>query len=117
MSDMITFPSTIIAPSFGSTVDVEDSSIVSKMEDGSVVARRKFTKSRKKWRLQWDALPIAQYNTLINFLQNTVYFAALSFQWTSFTDGNTYTVRYSEKEDFTTKAVGFMSGSITIVEV
>lgn len=117
MPDTITFPSTIMNPSYGTTIDAEDSSIVSKMEDGSVVGRRKFTKSRNTWKLQWDALPKEQYNTLFDFLKNTVYFAALPFQWTNPLDGVTYTVRYSAKEEFTTKAVNVLSGSISITEV
>ena len=49
------FPSSIIRPSYGSTVDYEDISIRSKMENGVVKARRKFTKSRKTWLLRWFA--------------------------------------------------------------
>lgn len=117
MADTITFPSSIMQPSFGTTVDVEDTSIVSKMEDGSGVGRRRFTKSRKTWKLAWDALPTAQYNTLSDFLQNTVYFAAMAFQFTSPLDNKTYTVRYASKEEFTTKEVDKLSGSITLTEV
>lgn len=117
MADTITFPDSLMQPSFGTTVDVEDTSIVSKMEDGSGIGRRKFTKSRKTWKLVWNAMPTSQYNTLMNFLQNTVYFAALTFQFTSPLDEVTYTARYISKEEFTTKEVNQVSGSITLTEV
>jgi hypothetical protein len=107
----------ILNPSYGTTIDVEDTSLTSSMSDGVVQGRRKFTKSRKTWELKWDALPTAQYLTLMDFIQNTVYFAALSFSWTCPLDGKTYTVRYSGKDKFETKAVGRLSGSISLTEV
>lgn len=110
-----TWPS-ITAPAYGTTEDVEDTSIRSTFEDGTVQARRKYTKSRKTWVLRWDSLTYTEYVTLMDFLQNTIYFSAKAFNWTSPIDGKTYVCRFVEKEAFTSKAVNTMSGSITIRE-
>ncbi|MCI7200437.1 hypothetical protein [Megasphaera elsdenii] len=111
----ITWPD-IALPDYGTTQDVEDTSIQSTFEDGTVQGRRKFTKSRKTWVLKWDAMPLDDYNRLIDFLQNTVHFAASTFLWTSPIDQKKYTVRFAAKEEFTTVAVKRMSGSITLKE-
>lgn len=115
MADVIKWPD-VTLPSYGTTEDVEDTSIRSTFEDGTIQARRKYTKSRKTWVLKWDNMPYSEYVTLMDFLQNTVYFSAKPFEWTSPIDGNTYVVRFAEKEAFTSKAVNQMTGSITIRE-
>lgn len=115
MADVIKWPD-VTLPSYGTTEDVEDTSIRSTFEDGTIQARRKYTKSRKTWVLKWDNMPYSEYVTLMDFLQNTVYFSAKPFEWTSPIDGKTYVVRFSEKEPFTSKAVNQMTGSITIRE-
>ncbi len=115
MADALKWPD-ITPPSYGSTEDVEDTSIRSIFEDGTVQARRKYTKSRKTWVLKWDNLPYAEYVTLMDFLQNKSYFSAKPFEWVSPIDGKTYTARFVEKEAFTSKAVNMMTGSITIRE-
>ena len=115
MADVIKWPDDTL-PSYGTTEDVEDTSIRSTFEDGTIQARRKYTKSRKTWVLKWDNMPYSEYVTLMDFLQNTVYFSAKPFEWTSPIDGKTYVVRFAEKEAFTSKAVNQMTGSITIRE-
>lgn len=115
MADVIKWPD-VTLPSYGTTEDVEDTSICSTFEDGTIQARRKYTKSRKTWVLKWDNMPYSEYVTLMDFLQNTVYFSAKPFEWTSPIDGKTYVVRFAEKEAFTSKAVNQMTGSITIRE-
>lgn len=115
MADVIKWPD-VTLPSYGTTENVEDTSIRSTFEDGTIQARRKYTKSRKTWVLKWDNMPYSEYVTLMDFLQNTVYFSAKPFEWTSPIDGKTYVVRFAEKEAFTSKAVNQMTGSITIRE-
>lgn len=115
MADVIKWPD-VTLPSYGTTEDVEDTSIRSTFEDGTIQARRKYTKSRKTWVLKWDNMPYSEYVTLMDFLQNTVYFSAKPFEWTSPIDGKTYVVCFAEKEAFTSKAVNQMTGSITIRE-
>ncbi|WP_308536882.1 hypothetical protein [uncultured Megasphaera sp.] len=115
MADVIKWPD-VTLPSYGTTEDVEDTSIRSTFEDGTIQARRKYTKSRKTWVLKWDNMPYSEYVTLMDFLQNTVYFSAKPFEWTSPIDSKTYVVRFAEKEAFTSKAVNQMTGSITIRE-
>lgn len=115
MADVIKWPD-VTLPSYGTTEDVEDTSIRSTFEDGTIQARRKYTKSRKTWVLKWDNMPYSEYVTLMDFLQNTVYFSAKPFEWTSPIDSKTYVVRFAEKEAFASKAVNQMTGSITIRE-
>lgn len=103
-------------PEYGTTEDVENTSLRSTFEDGTVQGRRKFTKSRRTWELKWTALPKADYLTLMDFLINTVHFSASAFLWTSPLDGKTYTARFSSKEPFETRTTGTVSGSITIRE-
>ena len=45
MADVIKWPD-VTLPSYGTTEDVEDTSIRSTFEDGTIQARRKYTKSR-----------------------------------------------------------------------
>ena len=115
MADTIQWPD-IEKPDYGTTVDVEDTSIRSTFEDGTVQARRKFTKSRKTFVLKWENMKMSDYNKLIDFLQNKVYFSAIAFNWQSPIDNKIYNVRYADKEVFTTKAVNRMPGSITLQE-
>lgn len=115
MSDAIVFPD-IIKPSYGTTIDPEDTSLLTKMDDGSQVGRRKFTKSRISWKLKWDAITKSDYLILSDFLRNTVYFSALTFKWICPLDNTTYTVRYTAKEEFETKDVNTLTGSITLTE-
>lgn len=112
---MPTWPD-IQLPDYGTTIDIEDTSIKSTFEDGTIQARRKFTKSRKTWVLKWNNLPLEDYLTLMDFLQHKVYFSAIPFQWVSPIDKKTYVVRYSDKDSFETKAINYMSGSITLQE-
>lgn len=116
ISSTIEWPN-IQPPSYGTTIDVEDTSIKSTFEDGTVQARRKFTKSRKTWVLKWENLPMSDYLTLMDFLQNRVYFSAIPFHWNNPIDRKTYLVRYADKEAFETKMFSQMSGSITLQEV
>lgn len=89
----IVFPSTIPNPEYPLKVEHEDNSITSKFEDGTVQSRLKFTKSRKTFTLTWNGLPQTHYDTLENFIVNTVKHAALVFSWTNPANNTTYNVR------------------------
>lgn len=113
---MNTFPD-IQKPSTPLKITPEDTTIRSTMEDGTVVARRKFTKIRNTYVLTWDYLSNDDYVTLMDFLENTIYMGALPFTWTQPMTGKTKTVIFISMEDFETKLYNKWSGSITLEDV
>ena len=113
---MNTFPD-IQKPSFPLDDEIEDSTIRSEMDDGTVVTRLRFTKIRHTYTLNWDALPDADYQELVTFLTETVKMGALSFSWTNPRDSTVHTVRLKSMGKFSGKAVNIWSGSITLQEV
>ena len=113
---MITFPN-IMPPSYPLKEKYEDNTIRSTMEDGSVITRRKFTRSRATFTLQYDALPIVQYTALIDFFRNTTFMGAKPFEWTHPETKKKYTVRLKELGDFELSVIGIYKGSVTLEEV
>lgn len=95
---MPSFPN-ITKPSYPFKVKHEDTSITSNFEDGSMLSRRKFTRSRKVFTLQWNNLPQAEYEILNDFIVNVVGFAAVAFEWTNPTDNRVYEVRCTSYND------------------
>ena len=87
------FPSSIPNPEYPFKVEHEDNSITSKFEDGTVQSRLKFTKSRRTWTLKWNGLKQAYYNTLENFIVNSVKHQAVVFNWTIPNTNTTVAVR------------------------
>lgn len=69
------FPN-IQKPSYQYEITPEDPSISTTMEDGSVVSRARFTKSRLIYSYHWNAMPDADKVILLDFYQNTVKGAA-----------------------------------------
>lgn len=78
----IYFPN-ISKPQYPLDIELEDTSISSKFEDGTVQSRRKFTRSRDTFTVKWEALPKSEFDTLINFIKNTIKFKANTFYWTN----------------------------------
>jgi phage-related protein len=78
----ISFPASIMKPSYAMPVLPEDTSIRSKFEDGAVQGRRKFTGHRNTYDVTWNALPQAQDEALLDFINNTIFYSAQSFLWT-----------------------------------
>ena len=123
----INFPSTIPAPSYPFNCEYENNSIISKFEDGSQQSRRKFTRSRRKWTLKWNRLTREEYLTLMNFISQTVFFSAVSFNWINAdskddtTQGvstpETVEVRVTDVGKWTNNALHYWSGTIELTEV
>lgn len=119
----INFPS-IQTPSYPFASKFEDISLQSKMEDGSVVSRAKFTRVRETFTLRWNAMPDADYSLLRSFIKDTIKGGSLKFVWTYpvITDdpysGTAFTVRLVGGDvEFSKPTVGVRSGQIVIVEV
>jgi len=65
------FPN-IQKPSYQYEVTPEDPGISTQMENGSVISRARFTKSRLTYLYHWNGMPDADKVTLLDFYQNTV---------------------------------------------
>lgn len=89
------FP-TLPNPEYPFEPEYEDNSITSKFEDGTVQSRRKFTRSRTTWTLQWNGMKQSDFSVLENFVKNIAHFKANTFNWLNIVDNNTYTVRCIE---------------------
>lgn len=98
-----------------STEKREDVSIHSQMEDGVHTGRRKWTKARKTFKLSFSGMSDADYMTMMDFIDNTVYGGALPFSWTCPWDKKQYTVYITDSGEWT-PSVGTWSGSLTFVE-
>ena len=118
----INFPTNISAPAFPFECEYEDNSIISKFEDGSQQSRRKFTRSRRKWTLNYKHITRGEYLILMNFISQTVSFSARSFNWVNAdslddTNPETVEVRVTNVGKWTNDALHYWSGSIELTEV
>ena len=59
---------------------------------GYVQSRKRFTRSRKQWVLNWPVMPVADLNTIIAFFDTNI---GGTFLWTSPVDAVEYEVRFS----------------------
>lgn len=122
MASNINFPTGIKLPAYPFECEYENNSIISKFEDGSQQSRMKFTKSRRKWTLNYNHIPREDYLILMNFIANVVHFSARSFNWTD-TDSmdddtpETIEVRVTDVGKWTNDAMHYWSGSIELTEV
>lgn len=113
---MITFPN-ISKPNYPLKEEIENNSIVSQFEDGSMQSRLKFTRSRTKYYPTWNNLPTEEYNTLKDFIQNQVHYSALTFLWTHPETGTEIEVRITNATDLQLHTVDYWSGSLELTEV
>lgn len=86
------FPN-ISPPEYPLEEELEDNSITSTFEDGTVQSRKKFTRSRTTWKLTWGAMPQDEWDTLKNFIKNQCHFQAVVFDWNDPFGGGTHSVR------------------------
>lgn len=95
----------------------EDTSIISKFEDGSQQSRTKFTRSRRIWELEWKLLPNTDHQTLITFIRTQAKFSAVAFFWTNPVSNERVEVRITDVKDFTYDIPNYWSGGLTLTEV
>lgn len=113
---MIKFPE-ISNPCYPLKEVPEDNSIRSRFEDGSIQSRVKFTRSRTKYVLTWSLLHDSEYQVLKSFIQNTVFYSAVTFMWTHPVTSVEIEVRITKVEEFQLKMRNYWSGSIELTEV
>ena len=111
---MLVFPN--IAPPHYITEDWEDVGIMSPMEDGSVISRARFTRSRGTWTIGWNCLSQADYAILMNFYRNQCKGVSEKFEWIHPITKQVYVVRMIGKEPFERLGVVGWTGEITLME-
>ena len=79
--EKIYYPTNIKAPAFPFDEESENTSIISRFEDGSQQSRSYFTRSRRTWTLQYNNIPQRDYLILMNFVRNIAKFSANAFYW------------------------------------
>lgn len=99
----------------------EDCGISSKMENGSVVSRARFTKSRLTFVLNWSAMSATDKDVLLDFYRNTIKGTASIFTWvhpdpTSSFYNVVFNVRITSPPKFTKVTHERWSTSLTLQE-
>ncbi|PWM78779.1 MAG: hypothetical protein DBY32_04715 [Phascolarctobacterium sp.] len=113
----INFPSTIPAPNYPLGEELEDSTLRSTFEDGTVQTRQKFTRVRTTYSVEWGNMPDEHKQTLESFYKNDVKGGALAFNWTHPQSGVTKNVRFTEPPKMSLSVTKYWSVSISLQEV
>lgn len=90
-----TFPSSIKAPDYPFDETFVKRKVMSKFESGHELSRATATVGKRTFRLSWNALPEAQYQTLKTFFDTQ---GAETFDWIHPLDLTTVVVRFAESE-------------------
>ncbi len=114
------FP-TIAPPVYPIREVIPDTAFKGKLENLTIVTRRRFTKTPLTFELNWTALPEADYVQLRNFYQavNT----AVAFDWIypigagGPYSGKTFKVRFEEGLNFSSNNPRRWAGTIKLQEV
>lgn len=106
--------------------ELEDAGISTQMENGTVVSRARYTRSRLTFYLAWGSknpLQVQDKETLRNFYQNTVKGSGEQFEWTCNSRfspyyGQTYIVRFmGNPPRFKKIAPGYWGTEVTLQQV
>ena len=81
MSEKIYYPTDIKYPAFPFEEEHENTSVISKFEDGSQQSRTYFTRSRRIWTLTYTNIPRKDYLKLMHFVKDIAKFSANAFYW------------------------------------
>ena len=112
------FPTLSVNPSVGLEQDTRKKTLKSPTEDGYVITRAAWTRAKKTFLVKYNALPIADYNTLVDFFENDAKGGAEVFNWTHPVSSVTYEVRFEEdtlKAEYISPSL--VSCSFTLEEV
>lgn len=117
----ISFPDIPYAPVYSYGEDPEDPGITSPMEDGSVISRGRFTKSRLTFRLPGWKMNGAHKAILLNFYRNIAKGSANRFNWThpdpdSEFYGQAFEVRFASPPKFQKYLPGWWTVEIVLQE-
>lgn len=88
--------------------------IRSNFEDGYVQSRSKWTRSRKVFNLQWNAMSNSDKETLVTFFENNL---GSTFTWTHPVSSTNYTVRFKDDEvEFDYVSINYWKVQLTLEE-
>lgn len=118
---MINFPN-ISRPSYPLGISLENNSLTSKFEDGTVQSRAKFTRNRRTFKVSWKSLPNDEYLILERFIKNTVKYSAETFLWVNPATYNnveqeTLEVRIISVDEAEMNTMNFWNVKMTLQEV
>lgn len=113
----INFPDTLPAPNYPLGEELEDSTLRSTFEDGTVQTRQKFTRIRTTYTVEWTNLPDTDKSVLQTFYKNDVKGGALAFNWVHPQSGETKLVRFTEPPKFSLTMIKYWQVSISLQEV
>lgn len=107
-------------PSYAYEEEAEDPGISSQMENGSVISRARFTKSRLKFTLKY-ILTYEQKETLLDFYRNTAKGSSSLIEWVhpdtkSEFYNQTFNVRFAEPLKLPRVAPNYWSVQIVLME-
>jgi hypothetical protein len=111
----------ISKPNYAYDETPEDCGISTQMENGSVISRARFTKSRLTFTLSWSAMTAADKATLLNFYRNTIRGSAYILVWTHSDPSSefynqTFNVRIISPPKFTKVTFNRWSVQLTLQE-
>ena len=112
----LSFPD-IMKPSYPLGQEIEDNSLRSKFDDGSMQSRRKFTRSRAKYIVTWDSLPQKEYDILYNFITKEIFYSAVSFLWTNPATEKEIEVRLTNVTDVELTTINYWKITLELTEV
>ena len=92
---MLNFPD-LPAPAYPLQHEYQDTVLRSSTENGYVITRQKFTRSRKTWpSLKWKNMSQEDWQMLEDFWREDTQNGALHFEWIHPTEEITYIVRFT----------------------
>jgi hypothetical protein len=99
----------------------EDPGIQSQQEDGSMISRARFTKSRLSFSLRWKSLSKSDKSALMTFYRDTVKGCSEIFTWTCDNPSSefynqTFNVRFASPPKFSNSVVALWEVEITLEE-
>ena len=103
---MITFPE-IRPPSYPIGMEVEDNSLRSNFEDGSMA----------KYTLKWNSLPQDEYEILYEFITKKVKYSAQSFTWTNPATNKKIEVRITNVSNVELSTLDYWTITLELTEV
>lgn len=117
MASTIDFPSNIGNPAYPLGEQPENAVLSSKMEDGTVKTRPKFTRNRATYTLQWPATTNEVRQAFDTFYKTTLKNGALSFNWTHPSTNESLVVRFTEPPTYSNVYTGYWTISAKLQEV
>jgi hypothetical protein len=90
------YPTLSIKPASPMPQDSQKKTLRSPPEAGYVITRGLWTRAKKTWHIDYPAMPVADYNTLLAFFEGSAGGGAEIFNWTHPITSTIYEVRFLE---------------------